>query len=93
MDTNKIWGFILIGVCVLFALWGLASLYAAFSYSDQMSALTQQMGAFGGKQMAAALAANKPSYFTGIFLLAISGASGYFGNSMLKNLNEAKQES
>ena len=78
---------------MLVAFWGLASLYAAFSYSDQMSALTQQMGTFGGKQMAAALAANKPSYLTAIFLLIISGASGYFGNNMLKNLNETKQES
>jgi len=92
MDTNKIWGFILIGICVLFGLWGLGSLYAAFSYNDQMSALTQQMGVFGGKQMATALAANKPSYFTGFFLLAISGASGYLGNNMLKNLKEVKQE-
>ena len=92
MDTNKVWGFILIGACVLFALWGLASLYAAFNFSDQMSALTQQMGGYGGKQMAAALSANKPSYFTGIFLLIISGASGYFGNNMLKNLKDVKQD-
>lgn len=80
MDTNKIWGFILIGVGVLLSLWGIASLYSAFSYSSQVSAMG---GMFGGemRQLADSMA---PSKIPGFVLLVLGGTSAFFGTKLLK---------
>lgn len=86
METNKIWGFILIGVGVLLALWGIGSLYTAFSYSSQMSAVG---GMLGGEmsQLAGSLA---PSKVPGFILLVLGGTSAFFGTKLLKKTEANK---
>lgn len=82
METNKIWGFILVGVGVLLILWGVVSIYTAFSFSSQMSAMS---GMYGGQmgQLAESMA---PSKVPGFILLMLGGVSAFFGTKLLKKV-------
>lgn len=79
MQTNKIWGFILIIVGVILILWGVASIYQAFSFSSQVSAMSGILGDQMG-QFAESMA---PSKVPGFIALVLGGISAYFGTKLL----------
>lgn len=92
MDTNKIWGFILIGVGVLFILSGLGGLYAAFTFSDQMATQMNALGNMTGNaqlnaEMAKITQLSAPSKWPGFFMLLIGGGCSYAGNTLLKKVS------
>ena len=80
MDTNKVWGIILIVLGVIFTLWGIGSVYNAYSVSSQMSQLG---GLLGGTKMMDAMA---PSKMPGLILIVVGVAAAFFGNRMLKKV-------
>lgn len=81
MDTNKVWGIILIVVGVILTLWGIGSVYSAYSIGSQMSQLG---GMLGGTKMMDAMA---PSKMPGLTLIVLGVAAAFFGNKMLKKVS------
>lgn len=82
MDTNKVWGIILIVVGVIFTLMGLGSVYSAYSVGSQMSQLGGMLGG-AGSQMVSSMA---PSKIPGLIMIVIGVGSAFFGNKMLKKV-------
>lgn len=88
MDTKKLWGFILIGVTVALALWGITHLYAVFTFSSAMGNLESM---YSGTAFAGMVPTPKaPSSIPGFILLVLSGTSAFFGTKLLKEANASK---
>jgi hypothetical protein len=82
MDTNKVWGIILIVLGVIFSLWGLLSIYNAFSVASQMKSIGGMFGGAGSSMVESMT----PSKLPGIIALAIGIGSSFFGSKLLKNV-------
>lgn len=82
MDTNKVWGIILIIVGVIFTLMGVGSVYSAYTFSSQMGQITGMLGA--GSQMVDAMS---PSKLPGLIMIVIGVGSAYIGTKLLKKVS------